>query len=521
MKCLFSIIIVLLCSQLAWSQQIAQVQFIHNVPDKSMDIYVNGQLYINDLFFRAGTNYVFIPSGEATIGIAPANSQFYADTIKSFKVQIERLKSHHLMFAGKEMSSAEAFVFNGANPYAATNNTTGITFANGGLDVPNMDFVTLGFPLFNDIAFGEFSESISIPLLNFEVQLTSDNQSHAYLSHNLDLSFWRGRTAFIFTSGYADGRYPALQTNVVLSNGASFPLETIDTEAPLTFAKVQLIHNAIGENIDVYIDDMLWQDDLVFRQATPFIEFPANRAVVIGVAPNDSSSHEDIVTTFTVNLEEDNHHILMMNGAVDLLDQITLAQSESIAVETNNEEIGLTLTHGSTNNETVSFHINDDYHIDDLLYNSVVTGLSINAANTTITLPDRGQTYEVNFNFWKGKSACIFTSGNADNFQLRAVLSNGASFPIQLQTSTSNLVTNNFKWEWQNGTFLIQSEDTAHSPVQLSLIDINGKILYHRYYTSAPSTFSVSMMGLPPNIYFIHLKTPDYQQTEKIYWHPD
>ncbi len=521
MRYLLLALFLFMSSHLLMAQAVAQLQFIHNLPDKSIDIYINNQLYVNDLVFRHGTSYLFSPSGNLSIGIAPANSQSHNDAIQSFTIELEKLKSYNLMISGKDIFHPELFIYDGAKPFSATRTTTGIVFANGSMDVPEMDFVTLGFSLFNDISYGAFSDFVSIPPINFEIQLTNNDQSVIYLAHNLDLSFWKGRTAFIFTSGYADGRYPSLGTYVVLSNGASFPLEKVELESPLNFTKVQMVNNAIGKNIDIYVDSMLWKNDLVFRQGTSFVDFPADREVAIGLAPYNSRSYEDVVESYTFNFNVNDAHILLINGVVqDTILQTSISQSPPVKIEAPDRgDIAITLAHGSTNLEEVNFKINRVSVSNRLAYGAIETAINITAGATTITLEEINQDYKVDFDFWKGKSACIFTSGEADNFQLRVILSNGASFPIQVEANQVNRFDEPIEWQQQSDELALRLPSHLKEPVHISIIDIKGRVHYNKSHQSTYSVANVPMNGLPAGIYFIHFHAKQYRQAAKIYWH--
>ncbi|NJK82730.1 MAG: DUF4397 domain-containing protein [Saprospiraceae bacterium] len=178
------------------AQQIAQMQFINNAPDKAIDIYVNEQLVVNNLIFRQATAYLFIPAGKITVKIAPSNSRTTAEAYKTFTLNLANLEGYIAMIGGESAEQADLFLYTGASPFAVTRSTIGVAFANGALDVPNMDFVTLGFSLFNDIKFGEYGTFISVPAIDFELQLTAANQPEVvYVSNKFNFSFWRGRSA--------------------------------------------------------------------------------------------------------------------------------------------------------------------------------------------------------------------------------------------------------------------------------------------------------------------------------------
>ena len=63
----------------------ARLQVIHNAADPAaaeVDIYVNGDLFLDDFAFRSATPFVDVPSGvELVIGVAPGTSTSASDVI--------------------------------------------------------------------------------------------------------------------------------------------------------------------------------------------------------------------------------------------------------------------------------------------------------------------------------------------------------------------------------------------------------------------------------------------------------
>lgn len=70
----------------------AQLQIIHNSADPGaaeVDVYVNGDLLLDDFAFRTATPYVEVPSDvELTVGVAPGNSMGAEDILAEFPVTL-------------------------------------------------------------------------------------------------------------------------------------------------------------------------------------------------------------------------------------------------------------------------------------------------------------------------------------------------------------------------------------------------------------------------------------------------
>lgn len=512
-----------------FAQQIAQMQFINNAPDKAIDVYVNDQLVVNDLIFRQATTYLFVSAGRITVKIAPSNSRTSAEAYQTFTLNLANLEGYIAMIGGKSASQAELFLYTGASPFAVTQSTIGIAFINGALDVPSMDFVTLGFPLFNNIQFAEYGAFVSVPPVDFEIQLTEANNSNlVYIRNRFNFSFWKGRSALIFSSGYADGRYPALKTYVTLSNGATFPLEEIQIADETGFAKVQLIHNAAKENLDIYLNGMIWQDNLIFRQATGFINFPAEQEMEIGIAPRNSTSAEDIVQVFKVIVEKNSNNVLLFNGvALDQMIDVALSIQENAKLEAqDNASVSLAFANGSASIPDLDIWVNGIRQFGNLLFGQTRNYKDFSALrvlNLELTSGQICRSYKVNFNFWKGKSAFFFTSDSGTDFQLRVILSNGASFPlIEIAQTEHQQIAERKRMDWQitaNELLLYRKEDWDE-PLKISIVNVNGQVLKTITYQGQSTTYSLTLNDLPTGVYFLQMSTKTWQETKKIFWTP-
>jgi hypothetical protein len=84
-------------------------------------------------------------------------------------------------------------------------------------------------------------------------------------------------------------------------------------------AKVQVIHNcadAAAAQVDVYINGILQLNDFGFRKSTPFLDVPAGVNINVGIAPANSSSINDTITSFNYNLMNGSNYVLVASGIV-------------------------------------------------------------------------------------------------------------------------------------------------------------------------------------------------------------
>jgi hypothetical protein len=84
-------------------------------------------------------------------------------------------------------------------------------------------------------------------------------------------------------------------------------------------AKVQVIHNcadAAASQVDVYVNGALTLDDFAFRTSTPFLDLPAGVNINVGIAPGNSASVNDTITSFNYNLMDGSNYVLVASGIV-------------------------------------------------------------------------------------------------------------------------------------------------------------------------------------------------------------
>ncbi|MBD3178310.1 MAG: CHRD domain-containing protein, partial [Candidatus Latescibacteria bacterium] len=85
-------------------------------------------------------------------------------------------------------------------------------------------------------------------------------------------------------------------------------------------ARLQVIHNAAdpaAEVVDIYVNGEMFKDDFGFREATPYLDVPANVELAIGVAPGTSTGPGDILATIPVTLTADKTYVAVANGVLD------------------------------------------------------------------------------------------------------------------------------------------------------------------------------------------------------------
>lgn len=354
MRFLLTSLLALCLTTLGFSQT-ARLQVIHNSPTPTVDIYVNGDLFLDNFVFRTATPYVDVPAGvELNLGIALGNSTSVDDVIANFPVTLEDGQTYVVVAAGVVGGDQpfNLFVFDMGQETADNDDNVGLLFFHGSPDAPEVDVVAGGTPIFDDVEFGEFSGYLNVPATSYELAVTPGNDNSTVVAaYAADFNFWRGNTAVVFATGFLGGDAPAFEPWVALSNGGTFPLSAITIDEPETGAELQVIHNSpdpAAATVDIYVNDDLLLDDFAFQTATPFVEVPTNVELTIGVAPSTSTSAADAIATFPVTFEDGKKYIAVANGLITAepafnLDVFDMGQTE--AGEAGNFD--LAVNHGS------------------------------------------------------------------------------------------------------------------------------------------------------------------------------
>jgi len=316
----------------------ARLQVIHNSADAaaaSVDVYVNGDLLIDDFGFRTAWGYNDVPAGvDLQVGIAPGTSTSAADTISGLGATFNLADGVSYVLVANGIVSGSGY--NPATPFAlypaagqesSTPGTTAVNVFHGCTDAPAVDVfesAVLNATAISDLAYGEFTGALPLPTADYvlEVRAAGDpNTIVAYSAPLLSLGL-DGLGLNVVASGFLD---PSQN-----SGGAGFGLWAalpaggdlieLPVFTPPT-ARLQVIHNsadAAAASVDVYVNGALLIDDFGFRTAWGFNDVPAGVDLQVGIAPGTSTSAADTIPGLgaTFNLADGVSYVLVANGIV-------------------------------------------------------------------------------------------------------------------------------------------------------------------------------------------------------------
>ncbi len=316
--------------------QTARLQVVHNSPDlaaQTVDVYVNGTIFINDFEFRTASAFTTVPAGVAlSIDVAPGNSTSSTQSLYNLTTTLASGQTYIAIANGivsatgyTNPSSFALSVFSLGREAANNPAQTDVLVNHGSPDAPTVDVVETSVPagtIVNDISFPSFAGYLELPNLDFTLDVrdaTGTTTVASYLAPlqtlNLD-----GAAITVIASGFlnpaTNSNGPAFGLWVATAAGGDLIQLPLATEPT---ARLQVIHNSpdlAASVVDVYVNDVLTLNDFAFRTSTPFIDVPAGVALSIDVAPGNSTSSAQSLYNLTTTLADGETYIAIANGIV-------------------------------------------------------------------------------------------------------------------------------------------------------------------------------------------------------------
>ena len=205
-----------------WDQRptsTARLQVIHNAADPvaaMVDIYVNGELFLEDFGFRSATPFVDVPAEvEINLGIAPANSGSVNDVLDEFEGIFGDNETYVVIangvlspddFAGNpDGVDIEFTLFTKTNAREAAKDENLVEFfiVHGSTDAPSVDIAARDVAvLATDVPYGGISPYLGVPDNAYVIDILPAGGSDPVASFDLDLSGLAGGSAVVLASGF-------------------------------------------------------------------------------------------------------------------------------------------------------------------------------------------------------------------------------------------------------------------------------------------------------------------------------
>ncbi len=226
----------------------ARLQIIHNAADVAadpVDIYLNGDLFLEDFAFRSATPFIDAPADvELNIGVALPNTSV-DDTLKNFSITLVDGETYVAIANGVTTPGEYAVNPDGKStafdlfikPMAreSANDPSSVEFfaVHGATDAPTVDVIARDVAtLVDDAAYGDLTDYISVPPANYILDITPGNDNNTIVaSFDADLSSLAGGSAVVLASGFLtpdqNNNASSFTVIVVLPSGDVLNLGTV------------------------------------------------------------------------------------------------------------------------------------------------------------------------------------------------------------------------------------------------------------------------------------------------------
>ncbi len=224
----------------------ARAQLIHNSADEflsTLDVYLNGELWINDLDFRKANSYVDIPaSTPIQMALAPGNSNGYQDAIANFPFYLDESETYIFMVNGVYVEDnyfpvqpLDIQLYAGARENAMMEVDTDILFYHGSTDAPNISLSEITLPLNNfvdNVIYSSFAGYTAFSAEgDYVFRLTDGSGTFLIGEYDAPFATWGyfGKSVVIFSSGFMNvdnnNNGPAMELWGALSDGTTFQFQ--------------------------------------------------------------------------------------------------------------------------------------------------------------------------------------------------------------------------------------------------------------------------------------------------------
>jgi hypothetical protein len=316
--------------------------------------------------------------------------------------------------------------------------------------------------------------------------------------------------------------------------------------APTT-ARLQVIHNCadpLADSVDIYVGPFLAVDNFAFRTATPFADAPAGQIFTVGVAPKNSTSVNDTLISFNVQLTGGGTYVAIASGvltppnfAVNPDGRPTgftiLIQDQMQETAQSPSSVDFRVLHGSTDAPTVDVVVSGlGPIVDDAAYTDITPYLSTPAGayNLLITPGNNNAVvvaaYLADISTLGGSAGLVFASGfldpstnqNGPAFGLYAALPDGTVIPFQNVTGLNENTSRNSIRVYPNpSNDVLNIEISATQDIRsMHITDMSGKIVSTPALQMNGQTIRCDVNGLAAGMYMLNLLSNDGIQTERF-----
>jgi hypothetical protein len=541
----------------------AQVQFIHNSPDagiESVDIAVNGNVFMEDLNFRHASSFLNIPAAqEISIEILGQDGMALPNPY-SENFTLTAGERYLMIVAGVANPSIydpalplEIFTLGGAKLVATNPGEIEFCFVHGSTDSGDLD-MNLTSPqlqsLVNNIQYGEIAPYTSIEPGAYQFAITNAGGDVEYELYEADFGQLAGNAFAMLASGFLfpdqNNEGPAMGLWIADADGGALePLLPV-AEEPV-FSQIQFIHtsaDAALSNIDLVVNGQVFATGLSYAEATGFGEVQVNDAIAIQIFPEGNADPGAMLYSGSVQLESGQHHRLILSGILSVagynpapefgfmvLPNIQLSAGE-------NNECDIHFYNGSTDLDQIDISellISEGIWVNDLDYGEFSSVVNVASDGEYAMEVDQADGL-FQFGQWSlplggldedGQSALIFTGGfvnptnnsNGDELSLFLTLNDGSVYELETYTAVNHAANRHSVGLYPNPAvdFLYVDLNSSLPVSALVISDVTGRVVLERNLPGVMRSREVLDIAMLRNgVYTLTLKKDSGSETQSL-----
>lgn len=208
---------------------------------------------------------------------------------------------------------------------------------------------------------------------------------------------------------------------------------TINPVVETATARLQVIHAAESQTVEVKVNGAVISPAFAYRTATPYLDVPAGTPLTIELTPVGGPTPAESVETIAVELEAGASYVAAAYGTFDPDDEypfgVALFQPAAEMADAGN--VALSFFHSANGVGPVNISHSGDAVFSNAAYGGFADFVDFPAADFEIGIEGLGD-FTGSFGFWDGKSAVIFATGTAGSSDIQpwVALSNGGTYPL-------------------------------------------------------------------------------------------
>lgn len=560
-----SLTVLLFLAGCAAQAQTARVQVIHNSADaaaSTVDVYLNGNLLLDDFAFRTATPFIDAPAGvDLSLAVAPSSSMSVADAIYTQDLNLMDGATYVVVADGIVSGSgyAPAVPFNlevypmGREASAGGSSETDVLVHHGSTDAPTVDVyesTVVNATIVEDAAYPGFAGYLELPTADYGLQVRDEYNSAIVAAYSAPLSTLGlgGAALVVVASGFLDPSLnsdgPAFGLYAALASGG--PLVALP-EAAIPTARVQVIHNCAdlaAAQVDVWLNNGLLLDDFAFRTASPFVDAQAGVPFDVSIAAPNSMDTVGALARFTYTLDADGTYILVANGIVSSsgydpiqpFDIHVLANARETSAQAGNVDV--LVFHGCTDAPTVDVvetAIPAGTIVEDISYGEFAGYLELGTNDYVLQIENMGTpvaTFQAPLSSLglAGNALTVLASGfltpsnnsGGPSFGLWAATAAGGpllELPVSTDVQEASAPLNIQVGPNPTSGPLWIAMDMERAPTRISVLDASGRIMEERdmgVINGEGQRILLDLSRSEPGVYVLRLSQGEVMRTVRV-----